>query len=122
MQVLLNEDELSELESESLTLKPLDEREVNRIKPNPGLKVQPLFVDPGPRNKPVVKGRKENKKPTKGLCLEITGRVQHVNNDLKDLMADDQLETANENFSQGPSISGGVIDDDDGGKCALDYR
>ncbi|XP_050377634.1 uncharacterized protein C1A6.01c [Argentina anserina] len=118
--VLLNEDKLSELESESLTLKPLDEREVNRIKPNPSLKVQPLFVDPGPRNKPVVKGRKENKKPTKGLCLEITGRVQHVSNDL---MADDQLEaTSNEDFSQGPSVSGVVLDDDDGGKCSLDYR
>ncbi|KAM5570748.1 hypothetical protein ABKV19_011405 [Rosa sericea] len=121
--VLLNEDEVSELESESLTLKPLDEREVNRIKPNPSLKVQPLFVDPGPRKKPVVKGRKENKNPTKGLCLEITGRVQHVNNDMKDLVADDQLETtSNENFSQGPSISGVVPDDDDGGKCSLDYR
>ncbi|XP_004299369.1 PREDICTED: activating signal cointegrator 1 [Fragaria vesca subsp. vesca] len=121
--VLFNEEELAELESESLTLKPLDEREVNRIKPNPDLKVRPLFVDPGPRNKPVVKGRKENKNPTKGLCLEITGRVQHVNNDLKDLMTDDQLETtSNDNFSQGPSVSGGVLDDDDGGKCSLDYR
>lgn len=80
-------------------------------------------MDPGPRNKPVVKGRKENKNPTKGLCLEITGRVQHVNNDLKDLMTDDQLErTSNDNFSQGPSVSGGVLDDDDGGKCSLDYR
>ncbi|XP_024172914.1 activating signal cointegrator 1 [Rosa chinensis] len=121
--VLLNEDEVSELESESLTLKPLDEREVNRIKPNPSLKVQPLFVDPGSRKKPVVKGRKENKSPTKGLCLEITGRVQHVNNDMKDLVAHDQLETtSNENFSQGPSISGVLPDDDDGGKCSLDYR
>lgn len=118
----MNEDELSELESESLTLKPLDEREVNRIKPNPTLKVQPLFVDPGPRTKPVAKGRKENKGPTTGLCLQITGRVQHVSNDLKDFMDDNQMETAsNGKFSEGPSVSGGVFDDD-GGECSLDYH
>lgn len=119
----MNDDELSELESESLTLKPLGERELNRIKPNPTLKVQPLFVDPGSRTKPLVKGKKENRGAITGLCLEITGRVQHVSNDIKDFMAGNQMETAsNGKFSEGPSVSGGGVFDDDGGECSLDYH
>ncbi|KAB1199351.1 Activating signal cointegrator 1 [Morella rubra] len=87
--VLLNEDEVSELESENRILRPLEEREVNRIKPNPNLKVQPVFVDPGPSKKP-DKGRQPNKGLTNGLCLEITGRVQHESNELKYFSKDHQ--------------------------------
>lgn len=120
MQVLVNEDEASELELESRILRPRDEREVNRIKPNPTLKVQPLFVDPG-RSKKSIQGRQANKAPTNGLCLEITGRVQHVNNELKQFMMDDQLETAsNGKFSEGTTVSGGMLDDR--GECFLDYH
>ncbi|KAH0975694.1 hypothetical protein GBA52_017593 [Prunus armeniaca] len=118
--VLVNEDEASELELESRILRPRDEREVNRIKPNPTLKVQPLFVDPG-RSKKSIQGRQANKGPTNGLCLEITGRVQHVNNELKQFMMDDQLEIAsNGKFSEGTTVSGGMLDDR--GECFLDYH
>ncbi|KAM1081004.1 hypothetical protein ACFX2I_015514 [Malus domestica] len=118
--VLVNEDEASEVESESRILRPRDEKEVNRITPNPSLKVQPVFVDPGPSKKP-VQGRKANKTLTKGLCLEITGRVQHVSDELKHLMVDNQLETAsNGKFSQGTPVSGGTLDDD--GECFLDFH
>ncbi|XP_062168426.1 uncharacterized protein LOC133874584 [Alnus glutinosa] len=90
--VLLNEDDVSELESENRILRPPDEREVNRIKPNPMLKVQPVFVDPGPSKKS-GRGKQPNKSLTGGLCLEITGRVQHDSNELKYLMKDKQVET-----------------------------
>lgn len=88
----MNEDEVSELESENRILRPPDEREVNRIKPNPMLKVQPVFVDLGPSKKS-GRGKQPNKSLTGGLCLEITGRVQHDSNELKYLMKDKQVET-----------------------------
>ncbi|KAL5747439.1 hypothetical protein ACOSP7_024442 [Xanthoceras sorbifolium] len=93
--VLLNQDEASELQSENrILLRPQDEKEVNRIKPNPSLQVQPIFIDPGPTKKP-VKGKKQtNRCRPSGLCLEITGRVQHDKNELKHLMIDNQAETA----------------------------
>ncbi|KAB2633512.1 activating signal cointegrator 1 [Pyrus ussuriensis x Pyrus communis] len=118
--VLVNEDEASEVESESRILRPQDEKEVNCIKPNLSLKVQPVFVDPGPSKKP-VQGRKANKTLIKGLCLEITGRVQHVSDELKHFMVDNQLETAsNGKFAQGTPVSGGTLDDD--GECFLDFH
>ncbi|KAK3011770.1 hypothetical protein RJ639_012553, partial [Escallonia herrerae] len=80
--VLMNEDEASEeLQNRSL-LQPPDEREANRIKPNPNLKVQPVFLDPDPSKKN-VKGNHLNKGPSNGLCLEISGRVQHDTNELR---------------------------------------
>ncbi|KAJ8772957.1 hypothetical protein K2173_028134 [Erythroxylum novogranatense] len=76
--VLVNEDEASELKLENRILRPPDEREreVNRIKPNPNLRIQPIFIDPGPTKKP-GKGKQPTKSLPNGLCLEITGRVQH---------------------------------------------
>ncbi|OMO89361.1 Zinc finger, C2HC5-type [Corchorus capsularis] len=91
--VLLNEDEVSELESESrILLRPPDEREVNRIKPNPNLRVQPVFINPAPVNKPSSK--QPSKSPASGLRLEITGRVQHESNELKYFMTEKQIEAA----------------------------
>ncbi|KAG7954873.1 hypothetical protein I3843_11G042800 [Carya illinoinensis] len=91
--VLLNEDEVSDIESENRILRPRDEREVNRIKPNPSLRVQPVFLDPGSTKKP-DKGRQPNKGLTKGLCLEITGRVQHDSNESRYFLKDRQVATA----------------------------
>lgn len=86
--VLINKDEVSELELEnSILLRPPDEREVNRIKPNPTLTVQPVFIDPGLSKKP-DKGKQTNQRLPNGLHLEITGRVQHDNNELKHFMID----------------------------------
>lgn len=120
MQVLLNEDDVSELESENRILRPPDEREVNRIKPNPTLRVLPVFVDPGHSKKP-DKGRQPNKGLTNGICLEITGRVQHDSNELKHFMKDKQTETASSGkIWQVPSVNGGLHAKDDG-ECSLDY-
>ncbi|KAJ7956388.1 Activating signal cointegrator 1 [Quillaja saponaria] len=118
--VLVNEDEASELQSDDRILRPLDEREVNRIKPNPTLKIQPIFIDPGSSRKS-AKDRQLNKHLTEGLCLEITGRVQHESNELKHIRMENQLaEASNRKFWQGPSVNGG-LHMEDGVECSLDY-
>ncbi|KAH1114764.1 hypothetical protein J1N35_008142 [Gossypium stocksii] len=90
--VLLNEEEVSELESENrILLCPPDEREANRIKPNPNLKLQPVFLSPVPSKKG-FKSKQPSKSPVSGLCLEITGRVQHDSNELKYFMTDQKIE------------------------------
>lgn len=116
----MNEDEVSELESENRILRPPDVREVNRIKPNPTLTVQPVFVDPGPSKKP-DRGRQPNKNLTGGVCLEITGRVQHDSNELKYFMKDKQVETtSNGKVWQRPSVNG-APQVKDHSECSLDY-
>lgn len=79
----MNKDEASELESEYRILRPPEERDLNRIKPNPTVRVQPMFVDTRPAKKP-VKG-KESRRLANGLCLEISGRVQHDDGELRHL-------------------------------------
>lgn len=86
--IIMNKDDASELESENRILRPLEEREQNRIKPNPTVRIQPVFVNTGPPKDP-VKGKQQNK-ITPGLCLQISGRVQHDGNDLRRLAADGQ--------------------------------
>lgn len=87
--VLLNQDDVSELESGLSILRPPDEREVSRIKPNPTLQVQPIFIDPGPIEKP-PKGKRSGKGLSKALCLEISGRVQHDTNEFKRFLMQDR--------------------------------
>ncbi|KAG6412274.1 hypothetical protein SASPL_124948 [Salvia splendens] len=77
--VLMNEDEASEEMQNSILLRPPEKEDI-RIKPNPHLKVQPIFIDPGPRKTP--KERTLSKGVSTGLCLEISGRVQHGPNEL----------------------------------------
>lgn len=77
---MVNEDEVLE----NIILRPLDERETNRIKPNPTLRVQPIFMDPRPSRKP-NKGKQLNKSLKNDMRLEMTGRVQHDSNELKHL-------------------------------------
>ncbi|KAI6705530.1 hypothetical protein NL676_008492 [Syzygium grande] len=50
--VLFNEDEVSEMESRNRKLKLPDERRVFRIKPNPTIRIRPIFIDPSPTKKP----------------------------------------------------------------------
>lgn len=101
----MNEDDASGLESQNNILRPPDEREVNRIKPNPSLQIHPVFLDPGPREKS-TKGRSSTKAVSKGICLEITGRVQHDTNELKNFMMENELETSfNRKAWQGPSVN-----------------
>nr|GEU55185.1 activating signal cointegrator 1 [Tanacetum cinerariifolium]GEW57015.1 activating signal cointegrator 1 [Tanacetum cinerariifolium] len=81
--VLLNE-EASEQSQQSILFRPANEREVNRIKPNPTLEIQPIFIDPGHTKKNVDGKAKHVKKGlSTGLCLEISGRVQHDSSEQK---------------------------------------
>lgn len=109
-QVLLNEDDISEIESRNRILGPPETKTVNRIKPNPTAKLFPIFLDPGPTEKKPnsSSSKKDKKKNRNGLCLEITGRVQHDRSELKYLQAN-------------PSSLNDGIHVDDGGECSLDY-
>ncbi|CAK8563170.1 unnamed protein product [Lathyrus sativus] len=122
--VLLNQDEVSESKSDNRILRAPDEREVNRIKPNPTLKIQPVFVDLGfskksANDRQANKGKQSNKGLNKGLCLEITGRVQHDSNDLKYLQQSQFATDSNEKNWRVPSGNGGLHVEDDG-ECLLE--
>ncbi|KAH0453740.1 hypothetical protein IEQ34_018064 [Dendrobium chrysotoxum] len=82
--VVLNKDEASEMESQYRILRPAEEREQNRIKPNPSVRIQPVFVNTEPSRNPDK--RKQNALTANGFCLEISGRVQHDNNELRRLV------------------------------------
>ncbi|XP_072978182.1 uncharacterized protein [Typha angustifolia] len=112
--VVLNKDEASELESEYRILRPSEETDLNRIKPNPTVKVQPKYVDTGPSKKP-VKGKK-GAVLTNGLCLEISGRVQHDDRELKFF-----LNGSTKNDSLTDSGFGQDHERDDK-ECSLDYN
>ncbi|GAB2223811.1 hypothetical protein Droror1_Dr00004552 [Drosera rotundifolia] len=92
--VMFNEDEIPDLEPENSILRPLDAREANRIKPNPTAKIQPIFIDPGPRERPDKGKQHLGKGLSNGLCLEISGRVQHDRIQLKTFAQDNQLDSS----------------------------
>nr|AFK42251.1 unknown [Medicago truncatula] len=122
--VLLNQDEVSESQSDNRILRAPDVREVNRIIPNPTLKIQPVFVDLGfskksANDRQASKGKQSNKGLSKGLCLEITGRVQHDSKDLKFLQQSQFATDSNGKIWQGPSGNGELHVEDDG-ECLLD--
>ncbi|KAJ0988304.1 hypothetical protein J5N97_006660 [Dioscorea zingiberensis] len=117
--VLVNKDEASELESEYRILRPAEERELNRIKPNPTVRVQPVLVNVQPSRK-AVKG-KQNTRAANGLCLEISGRVQHDDNELRRRIADASVNgSSNEALWQGP-LTAGLAYEGDNHDCSLDY-
>ncbi|XP_051187852.1 uncharacterized protein [Lolium perenne] len=80
--VILNNDEAAEAESGQGIMRPLEQKhQVQRIQPSPTTREQPFFIETGPV-KPRTDRVKQNKKLTKnGLCLEVTGRVQHDDKD-----------------------------------------
>lgn len=119
LQVLINKDEASEELQNGILLRPVGEKEATRIRPNPNLKVQPVFVDPGPRK--TSKAKNNKKGPSNGLCLEITGRVQHDTNELSRLIVEGKLHgSSNSNSWHEPSVSRTVRTSDDS-ECTLDY-
>ncbi|KAL3640587.1 hypothetical protein CASFOL_015555 [Castilleja foliolosa] len=78
--VLMNkDDDASEEMQNSSLLRPSHEKEDIRIKPSPNLKIQPIFIDPGSRRSAKEKSLSSL---SSGLCLEISGRVQHRANEL----------------------------------------
>ncbi|KAG0470097.1 hypothetical protein HPP92_016797 [Vanilla planifolia] len=90
--VLLNKDEVAELETNYSILRPAEEREQNRIKPNPTVAIKPVFIDTETSNNRPK--RKTNALPSKGLCLEISGRVQHDSNILRRVVDGDSRHLA----------------------------
>ena len=93
-------------------MRPPDEREINRIKPNPTLQVQPIFIDPGPSEK-LHKDKRSGKGLNKGLCLEISGRVQHDRCDFKHLLRESLGSSSANDYLQGQSWNGVVRMEDD---------
>ncbi|XP_020575709.1 activating signal cointegrator 1 [Phalaenopsis equestris] len=105
--VILNKDEAAEMESEYRILRPAEEREQNRIKPNPTVRVQPVFVNTGPNRKPDK--MKLNALTANGFCLEKSGRVQHDSNELGRFVG---------NYSRNDT-SLGLADE---AECSVDYN
>lgn len=119
LQIVMNEDNASELESENRILRPSDERELNRIKPNPTIRMQPVFMDPGPTRN--LAREKQNSTLPKGLCFEITGRVQHDRSELQCLAVDGRQETSSSgSIWHDPTVSSNADVTDDN-ECSLDY-
>ncbi|XP_058096496.1 uncharacterized protein LOC131242106 isoform X2 [Magnolia sinica] len=119
--VVMNEDEASQLESDYRILRPLEEREMNRIKPNPTIRVQPVFVDPGTAKNP-DRGRQNMRSPI-NICLEISGRVQHDDRDLQHFMADGRRGVVSHGSSlQSPSVKSDAYTTEDDYECSLDYN
>lgn len=97
--VVLNREEAAELGSDYRILRPAEESEQIRVKPNPSVRIQPVFVKTGPR-------RAKNALSANAV-LKITGRVQHDNKEL--------LRLVSSHFKHGAAQEG---DDPD---CSLDY-
>ncbi|XP_059290631.1 uncharacterized protein LOC132044155 [Lycium ferocissimum] len=118
--VLVNKDEATEELQKGILSRPADKKEATRIKPSPNLKVQPVFVDPGPRKTPKEKNNKKG--PRNGLCLEITGRVQHDTSEHSRLIVEGKLHgSSNSKSWHEPSVNRAVGTSDDS-ECTLDYN
>ncbi|CAN4086347.1 unnamed protein product [Withania somnifera] len=110
--VLLNKDDVHEELQNGILFRPAEEKEATRIKPNPNLKVQPVFIDPGPRSTPKEKNNKKG--PRNGLCLEITGRVQHDTSEHSRLIVEGKLHgSSNSKSWHEPSVNRTVGTSDD---------
>nr|GLL22206.1 activating signal cointegrator 1 [Ipomoea trifida] len=118
--VLLNQDEVSGELHNGILLRPSEEEEKEkdnaRFKPSPNLKIQPIFLDPGPRRTPK---EDTNKVLKNGLCLEITGRVQH---DANDLARGKQEKSSNAKSWHEPSVNKRPPHIADDNECSLDYN
>ncbi|CAM8972765.1 unnamed protein product [Rhodiola kirilowii] len=117
--VLVNEDEVSALKPEVGILRPPDEKEINRIKPNPTIKEQPVFIPVGRTAKP-TKSKNKTVRLASGLCLEITGRVQHESTNLKGFVVDNLQNSASSSSWPGPPVKDSSHTDDST-ECSLDY-
>lgn len=115
--MLLNQDEFPDELHNGILLRPSEEKEKDnaRFKPSPNLKIQPIFLDPGPRKTPKEDTNKVSKN---GLCLEITGRVQH---DANELTHGKQERSSNPKSWHEPSVnkSHHIAGDNE---CSLDYN
>ncbi|KAL5201680.1 hypothetical protein ABZP36_036034 [Zizania latifolia] len=85
--VVLNKDEATELESEHRILRPLEEKDQSqRIQPNPTIREQPMFIETGSVKPKTDRVRQSKRLAKNGLCLEVTGRLQHDDKDLQSFL------------------------------------
>lgn len=82
--MILNSDDATQLESEHPIMRPSEEKDQgHRIQPNPTIREQPVFVETGPVKPKTERARQSKRLGKNGLCLEVTGRVQHDDKDLQ---------------------------------------
>ncbi|KAM3257774.1 hypothetical protein ACQJBY_049844 [Aegilops geniculata] len=115
--VILNNDEAAELESDQGIMRPLEQKhQVQRIQPSPSIREQPVFVETGPV-KPRTDRVKQSKKLGKnGLCLEVTGRVQHDDKDPQSFLGGKMKKGDHLAYS-----SFGQVREGDDYECSLDF-
>ncbi|XP_037434616.1 activating signal cointegrator 1-like [Triticum dicoccoides] len=115
--VILNKDEAAESESDQGIMRPLEQKhQVQRIQPSPSIREQPVFVETGPV-KPRTDRVKQSKKLGKnGLCLEVTGRVQHDDKDPQSFLGGKMKKGDHLAYS-----SFGQVREGDDYECSLDF-
>ncbi|XP_062198739.1 uncharacterized protein LOC133901388 [Phragmites australis] len=86
--VILNKDGATELESEHPILRPSEEKDQShRIPPNPTIREQPVFMETGPVKLKSDRVKQSKRLGKNGLCLEVTGRLQHDDKDLQGILS-----------------------------------
>ncbi|WVZ64943.1 hypothetical protein U9M48_014385 [Paspalum notatum var. saurae] len=86
--VILNKDGATELETEHPIMRPPEEKEQShRIQPNPTIREQPVFVETGPVKLKTDRAKQSKRLAKNGLCLEVTGRLQHDDKDLQSILS-----------------------------------
>jgi hypothetical protein len=110
----LNKDEATEAESDQGIMRPLEQKP--RIQPSPTTREQPFFIETGPV-KPKTDRVKQSKKLAKnGLCLEVTGRVQHDDKDSQSFLGGKMKKGDHLAYS-----SFGQVREGDDYECSLDF-
>ncbi|KAF0915397.1 hypothetical protein E2562_036095 [Oryza meyeriana var. granulata] len=85
--VILNKDEATVLESEHRILRPPEEKDQSHcIQANPTIREQPVFIETGPVKPKTDRVRQSKRLAKNGLCLEVTGRLQHDDKDLQSFL------------------------------------
>uniref|UniRef100_A0A0D9XDN8 Uncharacterized protein n=1 Tax=Leersia perrieri TaxID=77586 RepID=A0A0D9XDN8_9ORYZ len=85
--VIVNKDDATVLESENRILRPPEEKEQShRIQPSPSIRDQPVFIETGPVKPKTDRVRQSKRLAKNGLCLEVTGRLQHDDKDLQSVL------------------------------------
>ncbi|KAL6846578.1 hypothetical protein ACP4OV_024026 [Aristida adscensionis] len=86
--VILNKDGATELESEHPIMRPSEEKDhSHRIQPNPTIREQPVFIETGPVKLQTDRIKQSKRLAKNGLCLEVTGRLQHDDKDLQSILS-----------------------------------
>lgn len=115
--VILNKDEAGELESDQGIMRPAEEKDqMHRIQPNPTIRDQPVFIETGPVKPRTDRVKQSKKLAQNGLCLEVTGRVQHDDKDSQSFLGGKTKKGDHLTYS-----SFGQVREGDDYECSLDF-